>query len=163
MATIIRVGGVPSEGNATPADVVAGKTFSNDSDTGLTGTLVPASYYEGATPHIINQHIWIDSSTYSYSFQAPAFGTYILAFCVFGAYTEDKKGMSFTATMACTKNGANFEGGGIATSTIQNSGRSGYLITFQTVANAGDTIAFWCNPGINYWNGQLFHAIGYYK
>lgn len=39
MATIIRVGGVPSEGNATPADVIAGKTFSNDSDTGLTGTL----------------------------------------------------------------------------------------------------------------------------
>ena len=39
MATIIRVGGVPAEGNATPADVIAGKTFSNDSDVGLTGTL----------------------------------------------------------------------------------------------------------------------------
>lgn len=118
---------------------------------------------EGATPHLINQHIWIDSSTYNYSFTAPAYGVYILAFCVFGAYTSDKQGMSFTPAMGCARNGANFSGGGIATGTIKNNGRSAYLITFQTVANAGDTIACSCAPNINYWNGQLFHAVGYYK
>lgn len=118
---------------------------------------------EGATPHLINQHIWIDASTYNYSFTAPAYGVYILAFCVFGAYTSDKQGMSFTPTMACTKNGTNFAGGGIATGTVKNNGRSGFLITFQVVANAGDKIICSCSPNINYWNGQLFHAVGYYK
>lgn len=67
MATIIRVGGVPSEGNATPADVIAGKTFSNDSDTGLTGTL---KYPQGLVVHnlgVFNSNESHDVSVSGYS------------------------------------------------------------------------------------------------
>lgn len=67
MATIIRVGGVPSEGNATPADVIAGKTFSNDSDTGLTGTL---KYPQGLVVTKLgdfdsNSEHWVNTSSHA--------------------------------------------------------------------------------------------------
>lgn len=39
MATIVRAGGVPATGNAGTSDVLAGKTFSNDDGTDLTGTM----------------------------------------------------------------------------------------------------------------------------
>lgn len=174
MATIVKTGGgVPVSDyealqssynslNSTYSSYKNSHAHSNDEYNNLQSQY-NGKDLNGGTPHLINQKIWIDSSTYNYSFTAPAYGVYILAFCVFGAYTSDKQGMSFTPTMSCTKNGTAFEGGGIATRTIKNNGRSAYLITFQTAANAGDKIACSCTPGIDYWNGQLFHAVGYYK
>lgn len=166
MATIVRTGGgVP----ISDYEALQNSYNSYKSNHGHTNDEYNSIVLEGATVHVINQHIWINADVYNYSFKAPAYGIYILAFCIFGAWTSDRQGMAFTPQMACTRNGAPFNNaktsgdGGAATGTIKNNGRSAYLITFNTVANAGDTIACSCNPCFNYWNGQLFHAVGYYK
>ena len=55
--------GSDAAGNATPADVIAGKTFSNDQDTELTGTMlnfIDLIYYNGV--FYIPMHVYLDGT-----------------------------------------------------------------------------------------------------